>query len=349
MRVWSWPGNTADSALIRQVKDDMRDWELTRIVWVADRGFSSAENRRYLRKAGGQYIIGEKLRTGSPEVQAALSRQGRYKPLADNMRVKEVHLDDASDRFVICHNPEQAERDRHIRDDLLTRLKEHIEGSDALDGSGRDKVRARIATKPGLNRYLRTTTGGLLRIDSAAVKAEARLDGKYLLRSSDPKLSAEDIAVGYKQLLEVERGWRDMKSILDLRPVHHRLEQRIRAHVLLCWLALLLARVAETATGKTWPTIRAELQRLHLITYTGNAGTFRQRTELTKPQRDLLTALDITAPKKVLEVRAGTGDPAPSRNDMRNDNPAVARYGHAPSDGPQATDEADGAGDVPVT
>ena len=53
VRVWCWPGNTADSALIRQVKDDMRDWSLSRIIWVADRGFTSAENRRYLRKGGG--------------------------------------------------------------------------------------------------------------------------------------------------------------------------------------------------------------------------------------------------------------------------------------------------------
>jgi hypothetical protein len=304
----------------------------------------------YLRRAGGQYIIGEKLRTESVEVQTALSRQGRYKTLTDNMRVKEVHLDDATDRFVICHNPEQAERDRHIREDLLTHLKEHLEGSDALDGPGRDKLRARIATKPGLNRYLRTTTGGLLRIDAAAVKAEARLDGKYLLRSSDPKLSAEDIAVGYKQLLEVERGWRDMKSVLDLRPVHHRLEQRIRAHVLLCWLALLLARVAETATGKTWPTIRTELDRLHLITYTGPAGTFRQTTEPTKPQRDLLATLDITAPKKIIEITSRSQDPtaSPPRNDIRDDNPAGGRDDDHNPDGPQVTDMTDGADDAPV-
>ena len=82
VRVWCWPGNTADSALIRQAKDDMRDWTLARIVWVADRGFSSAENRRYLRRGGGHYIIGEKLRSGSAEANAALSRQGRYQHVA---------------------------------------------------------------------------------------------------------------------------------------------------------------------------------------------------------------------------------------------------------------------------
>ena len=302
VRVWSWPGNTGDSKLIRQVKDDMRDWSVARIVWVADRGFSSAENRRYLQRAGGHYIIGEKLRSDSGDVRTALSRQGRYAHVADNMQVKEVTVDDTGDRFVICYNPEQADRDRHVRDELVERLTARIDGTDALTAVKRGELVGQISTKPGLNRFLRVTAGGLLRIDQAAIKAEARLDGKYLLRCSDPKLSAEDIAVGYKQLLEVERGWRDMKSVLDLRPVYHRLEDRIRAHVLLCWLALLLVRVAETTTGHTWPTIRAHLDRLHLITFTGASGTFRQSTEPSKPQRDLFTALDIPAPKKIIEI-----------------------------------------------
>src|SRR6266571_156760 len=111
VRMWCWPGNTSDSALIRQVKDDMRDWSLARVVWVADRGFSAAENRRYLQRGAGHYIIGEKLRSDSALVKAALSRQGRYQQVAGNLQVKEVHLDDAGDRFVICFNPDAAVRD----------------------------------------------------------------------------------------------------------------------------------------------------------------------------------------------------------------------------------------------
>jgi Transposase DDE domain len=302
VRVWSWPGNYSDSALIRQVKDDMRDWSLARVVWVADRGFSSAANRRYLQRAGGHYIIGEKLRSGSAEATAALSRQGRYAQISANLQVKEVKLDDTRDRFVICFNPDEAERDQHVREHLVARLTDKIADSDELSATKRAELRGQISTQPGLNRFLRVTPGGLLRVDHTAIKAEARLDGKYLLRCSDPKLPAEDIALGYKQLLEVERGWRDMKSVLDLRPVYHRLEDRIRAHVLLCWLALLLVRIAETTTGRTWPTIRADLDRLHAITFTGPAGTFRQTTELTKPQRDLLAALDLTPPKKIIEL-----------------------------------------------
>ncbi|WP_220499006.1 hypothetical protein [Microbispora sp. H10949] len=155
----------------------------------------------------------------------------------------------------------------------------------------------------GLNRYLRITPAGKLRIDNAKVKTEANLDGKYLLRCSDPHLSAEDIALGYKQLLEVERGWRDMKQIIDLRPVYHRLEERIRAHVILCWLALLLIRIVETQTGMTWPQARRELQRLHVGTFTGPTGTFRQVTGLTKAQSDLLAKLGIPRPKQVLDLQ----------------------------------------------
>jgi hypothetical protein len=108
-----------------------------------------------------------------------------------------------------------------------------------------------------------------------------------------------------------------MKQILDLRPVYHRLEERIRAHVLLCWLALLLIRIAETSTSQTWPVIRRELDRIHLGTFTGPAGTFRQRTELTKPARGLLAQLNITPPGQVHEL----GVP------LTNVSPAAIGYG----------------------
>ena len=302
IRVWCWPGNTNDSALIREAKDDLRAWKLTRVVWVGDRGFASAENRRYLQRAGGHYILGEKLRAGTAEADAALSRQGRYHTVAGNLEVKEVVIDDATmrDRFVICRNPDTAERDAAIRDRLVARLAEHIDGTDRLTSEKRAALAARLPA--GLRRLLRTTPTGKLRIDRAAVATEARLDGKFLLRTSDPTLSPEDIALGYKQLLEVERGWRDMKSTLDLRPVFHRLQDRIRAHVVLCWLALLLIRVAETDTGDTWANIRRELQRLHLGTFHGPAGTIRRRTQTTHTQRTILTALDLQEPPEFFDI-----------------------------------------------
>src|SRR5215203_2501668 len=306
VRVWCWPGNTSDSPLIRQVKDELRDWTLGKVIWVADRGFTSAQNRRHLTAGGGGYILGEKMRSGSAEAAAAMARQGRYQDVTANLRVKEVKISE-SERFVVCHNPDAATRDAAVRANLLDRLEAMIASSDRLSPTKRAELRGVISTRPGLNRFLRVTPGGVLRTDAAKITADAKLDGKYLLRTSDPHLSTEDIALGYKQLLEVERGWRDMKQVLDLRPVYHRLEDRIRAHVVLCWLALLLARIVETQAGTpdqatTWPRARDQLQRLHVGTFTGPAGLFRQTTPPSTEVRRLHQVLDSALPPRILAL-----------------------------------------------
>ena len=133
-------------------------------------------------------------------------------------------------------------------------------------------------------------------IDRARIAAEAKLDGKYLLSTSDPHLTSAQVALGYKNLLEAERGFRDMKSTLMLRPVFHRLEPRIRAHVLICWLALLLVRVAENNTDTTWDRISHEMDRLAAVTLTGPAGTVVQATEPTDLQRAFLGACNVPVP-----------------------------------------------------
>ena len=140
-------------------------------------------------------------------------------------------------RFVICHNPEQGERDRQVRTNLVAHLAQLIAGSDDWTARRRDELVGSLKTKPGLRRYLRRTPAGLLRVDQAAIKREAHLDRKWLLRTSDTTLTPDDLAAAYKQLLAVERGWRDFKGALGLRPVFHYREDRIRAHIQLCWLA----------------------------------------------------------------------------------------------------------------
>src|SRR3954470_1972408 len=297
VRVWCWPGNTNDMSVIKEVKDDLRGWRLGRVVTVVDRGFSSDENLRYLTRAGGHWIAGERMRDGSPDAQAALARPGRYQTVRENLRVKEVRVGDgdAAKRFVICHNPAERDRERTQRADTIRRLEAELDRintqrSKAKNAKAKDahtKAECALRDHPALGRYLRQTQSGRLRIDRAKIAAEAKLDGKFLLSTSDPDLSAEDVALGYKNLLEAERGFRDLKTTIELRPVFHRLEHRIREHVLLSWLALLLIRVAERQTGQTWRRIALELQRLHLVTLTGPTGTVAQTTQLTDTQRNL--------------------------------------------------------------
>ena len=311
VRVWTFPGNASDQQVIRKVRDDLRGWNLSRVIWVLDRGFTSEQNRRYLQRAGGHYIVGEKLRSGSKEAKAALSRQGRYHEVDGGLRVKQVRVDDGvnRDRFVIAHNPERAVRDQVVREQILARLELEIAAADKLTATKRAELYGALTTKPAFNRFLRKTKTGKLRVDHSAVAREAKLDGKYLLRTSDESLTAEDIALGYKALYEAERGWRDLKSTIDMRPVYHRREDRIEAHVQLCWLALLLLRIAETEAADTWRNIRNELDRMHLVTLKTSAGTVSQRTELTHRQRQILGALDLPEPARFYDFTP-LADPA---------------------------------------
>ncbi len=311
VRCWTFPGNTNDTSIIRTVKDDLAGWNCRRMVWVADRGFASAANRAYLTRGGGHYIHAEKLRNTNSEAAAALARPGRYRTVAGNLRVKEVAVAPGGNgdgdegaraqRFVVCHNPEQADRDEAVRGRLVAHLVQLMAGSDSWTERRRDEFVGSLKTKPGLRRYLRRTNTGLLRVDAAAIKREQHLDGKWLLRTSDSTLTPDDLAAAYKTLLQVERGWRDMKGALGLRPVFHYREDRIRAHVQLCWLALLLMRVIENATDHTWRNVRHELDRMHLVTLATADGYVAQRTATTAGQKTILAALLLAEPARFFD------------------------------------------------
>jgi Transposase DDE domain len=310
VRVWVWPGNTPDQTVVERVKDDLAGWRLGRAVWVVDRGLSSEENLRYLRRGGGHWIAGQRMRSGEPACEAALARQGRYREVRDNLRVKEVRLGEggAERRFIVCHNPEEQERDRTRRERALSRIEaelariERLRARAGKTGAAHERAECALRDHPSYSRYLRQLPSGRLRIDRARVSAEERLDGKFLLETSDPDISAEDAALGYKNLLEAERSFRDLKGTLRIRPVFHRLEERIRAHVVICWLALLLVRVAERETGETWRRLRTELERLKLVTLSGPAGTVEQTTPLTARQRAILDQLSVEPPSPVTSL-----------------------------------------------
>jgi hypothetical protein len=303
VRCWVFPGNTSDQLLVRQVKDDLRAWKLNRVLWVLDTGFASEENRRYLQRAGGHYIMGEKLRAGRANLEA-LARPGRYRQVRDNLEVKEVWVGSGGTRrrFVVCRNLHEADRDAARREKALARIDEELAALERKrTADERRDAEALLLAHPSMGRYLTRRRGRLL-VDQQKVRAEQRVDGKFLLSSSDDSLSADEIALGYKQLIEVERGWRTLKHTLELRPVYHRKDERIRAHVLLCFLALLLTRVIEVETNLTWPTTRRELQRLHLGEFHGSAGRVLQRTETNPAQRDLLRALHLEEPPRFLAI-----------------------------------------------
>ena len=151
-------------------------------------------------------------------------------------------------------------------------------------------------------RYVRLTRIGQPRIDKAKVKAAERLDGKFVVHGSDDTLSAEDLALGYKQLQRVEEAWRRLKSGLKMRPVYHFAPHRIQAHVALTVLALLLERVAERACGDTWRNIRDDVKRIKLAQLSSPNGDVWQVTDPTPEAAKRLKSLRIPHPPPILRL-----------------------------------------------
>ena len=309
IRSWVWPGNTSDMSVIPEVKRDLIGWKLGRVISVIDRGFSSEENLRILQRAGGHYIAGERLSAGKPVVEKALAHPGRFRRIRENLEVKEVTVGngEARIRYVLVRNPSEAKRDAQTRNKHLERLKEKLAKLKELDGEAHTKAHCRLYSHIVYKKYLKIDTKGNLKINMKAVKEAEKLDGKYLIRTSDDTLSVEDIALGFKQLWEVERAFRTLKTTLELRPVYHRKDDRICSHVLLCWLSLLLVRLAEVQTKQTWATLRSELEKIHLIERESPDGKVFQRTELTKEQMSIFLTTKLPEPPRILDISLRRG------------------------------------------
>lgn len=305
VKCWTLPGNTSDMATVEKVKSDLLGWKLSRCVWVMDRGMNSEDNRLVLQKAGGQYILGEKLRDNQEVHKEVLAKRGRYQKIRENLEIKEVIVGDGERRrrFILVHNPEEAKKDRATREKILARIAKSLKDLGDQKGKAHKKSVCAILAHRTMGRYLRQLKDGSIKIDKGKIREETHLDGKYILSTSDDTLTPEDIALGYKQLLEVERAFRTLKTTLDLRPVYHRKDDRIEAHVFLCFLALLLVRIAERKTGLTWDRIRTVMERLHRIEFFSKDGRVLQTTEPTTEQLNILKQLKISPPKRMQGIQ----------------------------------------------
>ena len=310
VRCWVWPGNTVDVSMIAQVKRDLNSWKLSRTVLVMDTGFNSEANRRVVQGAGDAFIIGERMRLGpKKDVHEALKRPGRYRTLASGLRYKEVIVGKgsvAARRFVVVHNPKEAKRAAARREETIGELVRRLSELGDLTGKEHSKAACALRAHATFGRYLRQAKGGKLEIDKGAISREAKLDGKYLISTSDDYLSVEDVVLGYKQLHEIERVNRDLKHTVDVRPVYHRREDRIRAHVQLCWLSLLLIRLIETRTNQTWHQVMKTMRPLSVAYQQSPYGMVMQTNRLNGEQKRVLDALELKPPKRFLQLPTPT-------------------------------------------
>ena len=127
VRVWCWPGNTSDVTVLPEVRDGMRDWKLGRVVTVVDRGFSSNANLDYLRRGGGHWIAGERMRDHAADAAGSAVPAGPVHVVNEHLHVKEAKLDSTPGvRWIICLNTAEAAKDKTTRDEAVTRLEAEL-------------------------------------------------------------------------------------------------------------------------------------------------------------------------------------------------------------------------------
>lgn len=306
VRCWVFPGNTSDQTIVEQVKHDLGQWNLGRVVMVQDAGFNSADNRRILLRECGDYIIGEKLRVGTDGAAVeALHRKGRFRLLDNGLAIKDVILDAGTAterRFIIVKNPEAESRDRIIRTQIVEAATQKLKELSQYTGHAHTKAACSLRAHSAYGRYIRQDTKGVLHLDTAKIASEALLDGKFLVSTSSMKLDAADIVAGYKQLWAIERVFRDMKNTLDIRPVYHRLDDRIRSHILICWLAMILVRYAENLADRSWYQIEKALADVTAGLIETEKMSLWYCSDISEEAKDIFRRLQIVLPKKVLST-----------------------------------------------
>lgn len=304
VRSWVLPGDTADVSTVTRIKEDLRAWRLGRCVFVGDAGMYSAENLAALSRGLGRYILAVPMRKVKDIEVEVLTRPGRYKQVADNLQVKEVWVGEGERRrrYVLCLNPQEAERQRQHRDQVLAEIAAEISLLEHRDDD-HPKAACELLASRRYGRYVSQDWRGRPQLDAAKVKAAEKFDGKFVVITNDDTLSAEDVALGYKGAWIIESCFRRMKqSGLEVRPMFHWTARRIEAHVKLCVLALQMQRAAEIRCALPWARIAHALAALKAVRYRTESRAIVQRTRIGAELADLIKKLGVPTPKLVLSV-----------------------------------------------
>jgi transposase len=312
VRSWVLPGNTADVATVARIKQDLHAWRLGRCLFVGDAGMYSADNLVELSRGLGRYVLAVPMRRVRDVEVEVLTRPGRYRQVADNLQVKEVWVGEGErrKRYVLCFNPQEAERQRQHRLQVLVELDAELT---LLDNREEDHPKAACAltTSRRYGRYLNADWRGRPKLDAAKVKAAEKFDGKFVVITNDDTLSAEDVALAYKAGAMIESCFRRMKQTgLEVRPMFHWMARRIEAHVKLCVLALQMQRAAEIRTDLPWARIAHALSALKAVRYRSESRTIVQRTKIGSELTEILKTLGVSTPKQILDVTEAAETPA---------------------------------------
>ena len=297
-----WPGNTTDVTTLLPVVERIRSrFPVGELCIVADRGMMSGDTIAFLEKEKIPYILGARMRKVREIKEDVLSRAGRYHEVYPEgvsskdpspLKVKEVLVEGR--RYLVCLNERQARKDAADRQVILAALREKI----------RKSPKSLVGNK-GYRKYLKIDRD-TVSLNEEKIEEEKRCDGKWVLRTNTA-LTAEQVALTYKELWQVEQVFRDMKSAFDTRPIFHQRDETIRGHVFCSFLALVLIkelyrRLEKAGHDFEWAEIKQDLSALQEITIEDNGRKLAVRSECKGVCGKVFQAVGVAIPPTIREV-----------------------------------------------
>ncbi|HEY9069629.1 MAG TPA: IS1634 family transposase [Candidatus Ozemobacteraceae bacterium] len=297
-----WPGNTADVRSLVPVIARIRSrFEIGRFCIVSDRGMISEQTMAWLEKEKILYILGARMRRVREINEDVLSRAGRYREVYPEggspkepspLKVKEVMIEQR--RYIVCLNERQARKDAADRRAILEALQEKI----------RSNPKSLVGNK-GYRKYLSINRDSVS-IDRKKILEEERFDGKWVLKTNTG-LGAQQVALKYKELWQVEQVFREMKSILETRPIYHQRDEAIRGHVFCSFLALVLRKELDRRLEKAghcfeWADIKQDLKSLQEIVIEDNGKRLAIRSECKGSCGRLFQSVGVAIPLTIREL-----------------------------------------------
>ena len=257
-----WPGNTADvTSLIPAIDRLQRRFRINRVCVVADRGMISAETIAELEARKLLYVLGVRERTDKLVRELVLDDPAPFVPFVLLKSRREVDYEAkavtlAGRRYVVCRNLDQMAKDAADRATIVAALERQLKKGDKS-----------LVGNKGYRRFLVDPEGDGFAIDRERIEEDQKFDGVFVLRTN-AHLSPLEAMLVYKQLWTVERTFRTTKSLLETRPIYHKLDETIRGHIACSFLGLVLKKeledrlAADTGAPASWPAVMADLDLL---------------------------------------------------------------------------------------
>ena len=297
-----FPGNTYEPHTLPKILEKLKTkYRITRVIVVADRGIITKDNVIDLREAKLDFILGMRLWTMTKAWQAKVMDKSQYRSLNKEGTLLIREMEYQGDRLIVTWSQERAERDAHIRDEIIQKIRTQLDK--------KEPEPKQFVTHKGYRQFLKGLDKGTPAVDEQAIEASRQRDGFFgvLTCVAAETLRDEDVFDRYKELWHVEDAFGEMKGPLETRPMFHRVDPRIESHVLLCVMAYYVESIMIRDFRKAKSDFTVEewfrsLNQVHAIPVDVRGTRAWVRNEMTGTAAEGYELMRLKMPERVLKI-----------------------------------------------